>query len=133
MMLLWTYGITLGTTALTLAASTGQRDRVERLFRSAEIQRSSSEKDQLLTKERERITREMHDGLGSQLVSTLSMVERGLGSQAHVAESLRRALDDMRIMIDSLDPNTTDFATSLGKLRARLELLLRRNAAMETA
>lgn len=133
MMLLWTYGITLGTTALTLAASTGQRDRVERLFRSAEIQRRSSEKDQLLTKERERITREMHDGLGSQLVSTLSMVERGLGSQAHVAESLRRALDDMRIMIDSLDPNTTDFATSLGKLRARLELLLRRNAAMETA
>jgi len=33
----------------------------------------------------------------------------------------------MRIVIDSLDPTTTDLTTSLGKLRARLEPLLRRN------
>jgi signal transduction histidine kinase len=44
-----------------------------------------------------------------------------------VAEALRRAIDDIRIVIDSLDPDTTDLPTSLGKLRARLEPLLRRN------
>jgi signal transduction histidine kinase len=81
----------------------------------------------LLLKERERITREMHDGLGGQLVSTIAMLERGRSTQSEVTESLRRALDDMRIVIDSLDPTTTDLTTSLGKLRARLEPLLRRN------
>jgi signal transduction histidine kinase len=44
-----------------------------------------------------------------------------------VAEALRRAIDDIRIVIDSMDPNTTDLSTSLGKLRARLGPLLKRN------
>jgi signal transduction histidine kinase len=69
----------------------------------------------------------MHDGLGGQLVSTIAMLERGRSTQDEVTEALRRALDDMRIVIDSLDPTTTDLTTSLGKLRVRLEPLLRRN------
>jgi signal transduction histidine kinase len=80
--------------------------------------------------ERERITREMHDGLGGQLVSTIAMLERGRSTQSEVTESLRSALDDMRIAIDSLDPTTTDLTTSLGKLRGRLEPLLRRNGVV---
>jgi signal transduction histidine kinase len=55
------------------------------------------------------------------------MVERGLAAPSEVAEGLRRAIDDIRIVIDSLDPSTTDLPASLGKLRARLEPLLRRN------
>jgi signal transduction histidine kinase len=93
----------------------------------AEAERLRNQKEMLLLKERERITREMHDGLGGQLVSTIAMLERGRGTQSEVTEALRRALDDMRIVIDSLDPTTTDLTTSLGKLRARLEPLLRRN------
>jgi signal transduction histidine kinase len=127
MLLLWTYGITMGATGLTLAATTGQRIRAEQLYRSEERQRLRAEREQLLVAERGRITREMHDGLGGQLVSTISMLEAGQGSTTEVVESLRRALDDMRIVIDSLDPNATDFPTSLGKLRARLEPLVRRN------
>jgi signal transduction histidine kinase len=69
----------------------------------------------------------MHDGLGGQLVSLLSMVERGVAVPHEIAESLRRALDDIRIVIDSLDPNATDLPASLGKLRSRLEPLLQRN------
>jgi signal transduction histidine kinase len=69
----------------------------------------------------------MHDGLGGQLVSALSMVERGLSAPSEVAEVLRRAIDDIRIVIDSLDPGTADLPTSLGQLRARLEPLLGRN------
>jgi signal transduction histidine kinase len=72
----------------------------------------------------------MHDGLGGQLVSTIAMLERGRSSQSEVAEALRRALDDMRIVLDSLDPTTTELTTSLGKLRARLEPLLRRNGML---
>ena len=96
-------------------------------MKRTEADRLRSQKEMLLLLERERITREMHDGLGGQLVSTIAMLERGRSTQSEVAEALRRALDDMRIMIDSLDPATTDLPTSLGKLRARLEPLLRRN------
>jgi signal transduction histidine kinase len=93
----------------------------------AEEERLRVEKEMMLLLERERITREMHDGLGGQLVSTIAMLERGRSTQSEVTEALRRALDDMRIVIDSLDPTTTDLTTSLGKLRVRLEPLLRRN------
>jgi len=125
--LLWAYSIYIGISAFTLAAVVEQRDVAERMYRSKETERIHSEREQLLLLERERLTREMHDGLGGQLVSVLSMVERGLSNPNEVAEALRRAIDDIRIVIDSLDPDTTDLPTSLGKLRARLEPLLRRN------
>lgn len=96
----------------------------------AEAERLRSQKEMLLMRERERMTREMHDGLGGQLVSTIAMLERGRSTQSEVTEALRRALDDMRIVIDSLDPTTTDLTTSLGKLRARLEPLVRRNGML---
>ncbi len=92
-----------------------------------EAERLDSETDRLLLLERERMTREMHDGLGGQLVSTIAMLERGRSSPSEIAESLRRALDDMRIAIDSLDPTMADLAISLGKLRVRLGPLLQRN------
>ncbi len=127
MTLLWVYSICFGMTAFTLAAAVEQRNRAERRYRSEETERLRTEKQKLLLLERERLTREMHDGLGGQLVSVLSMVERGLADGSEVAEALRRAIDDVGIVIDSLDPSTTDLSTSLGKLRARLEPLLRRN------
>jgi len=126
-LLLWSYSIFIGFTAITLASVTAQRSFYERRYRSGEAERLRTEKQKLLLLERERLTREMHDGLGGQLVSVLSMVERGLADPSEVAEALRRAIDDVAIVIDSLDPSTTDLSTSLGKLRARLEPLLRRN------
>jgi len=125
--LLWSYSLLISITAFALAAIIAQRDFSDLAYRSEESERLRVEKEKLLLMERERITREMHDGLGGQLVSTLALVERGLGSQSEIAEALRRALDDIRIVTDSLDPETTDLSTSLGKLRARLTPLLRRN------
>lgn len=125
--LLWAYGILVGVTAFTLAGVAEQRNRADRKYRSEARERLRTEKQQVLFWERQRLTREMHDGLGGQLVSLLSMVERGFVAPNEIAESLRRAIDDIRIVIDSLDPDTTDLPTSLGKLRARLEPLLRRN------
>lgn len=71
--------------------------------------------------ERERIMQDMHDGMGGQLVSTLAMVESGGWTAEQVSEALRDALDDLRIVIDSLDPAETDLLTVLGMVRARLE------------
>ena len=125
--LLWAYSMFIAITAFTLAAVVEQRNSAEQKRRLQEVERLHMEKEKLLLLERQRLTREMHDGIGGHLVSALSMVERGREAPGEVAESLRRALDDIRIVIDSLDPNTTDLSTSLGKLRARLEPLVRRN------
>jgi len=127
MLLLWPYSIFMGISAFTMAAVIEQRNLVERMYRSEEAERLRIEKQKLLLIERERLTREMHDGLGGQLVSALSMIERGQADPDDVAETLRRAIDDVRIVIDSLDSDTADLPTSLGMLRARLEPLLRRN------
>ena len=79
------------------------------------------ENQQLLASERDRIMRDMHDGMGGHLVSTLSMVEAGQASREQVVDALRAALDDLRLMIDSLDPIEDDLALVLGMYRARLE------------
>jgi len=79
------------------------------------------ENQQLLARERDRIMRDMHDGMGGHLVSTLSMVEAGQVSREQVTEALRAALDDLRLMIDSLDPVEDDLALVLGMYRSRLE------------
>jgi len=125
--LLWAYSILVGSTALTLAVLAEQRDFATRRRKAEELERLRADRDAMLLLERERLTREMHDGLGGQLVSLLSVVERGVGSRSEIAEGLRRALDDIRIAIDALDPHSTDLPTALGKLRSRLEPLLRRN------
>lgn len=127
MFILWGYSIFIGLTAFALAAVVEQRNVAEASYRSEEVARRRSERQKLLLLERERLTRETHDGLGGRLVSALSMVERGLAAPKEIAEMLRRAIDDIGIVIDSLDPHATDLSTSLGKLRARLEPLLQRN------
>ncbi len=78
------------------------------------------EQQALLARERDRITREMHDGLGGQLVSALALVEASNESAPEVADVLRGALTEMRIVIDSLDPRLGDVTAVLAQLRSRL-------------
>jgi signal transduction histidine kinase len=82
------------------------------------------ERREILGRERERIVREMHDGLGGQLVSTIAMVESGRSAPAEVAAVLRDALAEMRLVIDSLDPELGDLGALLAQLRVRLAPVL---------
>ena len=85
------------------------------------------ERDRAVARERERITRDIHDGLGGHLVSTLAMVEGGDDfARDDVAEALRGALDDLRLVIDSLDPAEEDLLAVLAAVRTRLEPRLKR-------
>jgi signal transduction histidine kinase len=70
--------------------------------------------------ERERIMRDLHDGLGGQLVSALALSQGAEASKAAVTQTLREALDDLRMVIDSLEP-AGDLLALLGTLRGRLE------------
>jgi signal transduction histidine kinase len=75
--------------------------------------------------ERERLMRDMHDGIGSQLITTLEAVERGTTDAREVAGLLRECMDDLRLMIDSLEPDAFALQAALGNLRYRLEPRLR--------
>jgi signal transduction histidine kinase len=84
-------------------------------------ERRGLERDKLVAEERERLVREMHDGLGGQLVSLLSLVEADRDADPRVAAAVRSALDDMRLVIHSLDPALQTLAGALGAARARFE------------
>jgi signal transduction histidine kinase len=65
--------------------------------------------------------REMHDGLGSHLVSTLALLDADAPDRGAVAAAVRTALDDLRLMIDALVPLDGDLLGALALLRARLQ------------
>lgn len=80
------------------------------------------ENQRVLEAERRRLTRDMHDGLGSQLVQTLNLV-RASGQQVDsqaVATMLHHALEELRLTLDSLEPMDGDLPTMLGTLRQRV-------------
>ncbi len=84
------------------------------------------ERQQAIVEERSRIMRDMHDGIGAQLISALSLVEHGELSAIEVAAALRECLDDLRLTIDSLEPTENDLLPVMGNLRYRLDGRLRK-------
>ncbi len=114
----------------TEAMNLGLESRVEE--KHLELERNYErlgrlERERAVADERERILRDIHDGTGSQLVSALSLIESGRADPEEIANTLRDALDDLRLMIDSLDPEDEDILPLLGTLRSRLEPRLRRH------
>ncbi|MEN3293335.1 MAG: hypothetical protein V7642_2588 [Burkholderiales bacterium] len=79
------------------------------------------EREHAATEERQRIMQDMHDGVGSQLLSTLVMAQRGAATQDDMVALLQECLDDMRLAIDSLSPNDPDLLSVLGNFRFRME------------
>jgi signal transduction histidine kinase len=83
-----------------------------------------AEKRQVLETERERLTRDMHDGLGSQLVQTLNLVRAQSADRsadpAQLEAMLGHALEELRMTLDSLEPMEGDLPAILGTLRQRI-------------
>jgi signal transduction histidine kinase len=79
------------------------------------------ERRRVTLEERTRIMQDMHDGLGSQLLSSLVMVERTEVSKQEMVGILRDALDDLRLAIDAFAPDGADLLPALGNLRFRMQ------------
>ena len=71
--------------------------------------------------ERQRIMRDMHDGLGSQLMSMLLMARRGEAKPPVVAEGLQSVIDEMRLMIDSMDSVGESLSSAFTIFRDRMQ------------
>jgi signal transduction histidine kinase len=81
-----------------------------------------------LLAERQRIMRDMHDGVGGQLTSLIMKLRR-THADAELTRQVESSLSDLRLIIDSLDEVTTaDLRTALGSFRQRIEPWLRQHA-----
>jgi signal transduction histidine kinase len=82
---------------------------------------SQLKQDEAVRQERERFMRDMHDGLGAQLIASLRMASRGSLSPQAMQEALQECLDELRFSIESLKPTANDILSVLGNFRYRLE------------
>ncbi|MBR1194947.1 histidine kinase [Bradyrhizobium sp. AUGA SZCCT0240] len=78
-----------------------------------------------LARERTRLMRDLHDGLGGQLVSIVALSERGNDASAGIGDAARAALKDLRLVIDSMDDIGGDLMLALGSWRERAMAQLR--------
>ena len=83
------------------------------------------QREQAATDERQRIMRDLHDGLGSQLFTSLSRAERGALDATAMSDTLRGAIDQMRVALEALASEEQDFGTAFGNFRFRWDARLR--------
>ncbi len=93
-----------------------QKHELERLHA---LERVAQEK-QVAALERSRIMQDMHDGLGSQLVSSLAMAQSGSLSPTQTYDLLRSCIDDLRLAIDTASQSLDSLPLALGNLRFRM-------------
>jgi signal transduction histidine kinase len=70
--------------------------------------------------ERQRITQNLHDGVGAQLITSLMLVKGGGTCQADMVSLLQDCIEEMRMALDSLSMESDDLLMVLGNFRARI-------------
>lgn len=75
-----------------------------------------AEKERMLVEERHRIMRDVHDGLGGLLIQGIALTERDRCSP-ELREVLSLALNDLRLIVDSLSPTDSRLATLIASFR----------------
>ncbi len=100
--------------AQRLRTREAELDESHRLLREAE-------RRQAISDERRRLMQDMHDGLGSSLISAIRSVEGSGAGDSDVSGILKGCLDDLRLTIDSMEPVEADLLLLLATLRFRLE------------
>ncbi len=71
--------------------------------------------------ERQRLTQDMHDGLGLQLNAALRVVERGQVDGSQLSGVLRACLDELRLIVDAAASSGGEFLPLLASLRMRMQ------------
>lgn len=98
--------------------------RERQLFQQFNLLRKI-EQQRTLDEERKRIMQDIHDGVGSSLVSALNLSETRALEQDEMRDVLQECLDDLRMAIDSLDPQSDDLLALLGNFRWRYDRRLK--------
>ncbi|MDQ0586240.1 sensor histidine kinase [Variovorax paradoxus] len=93
--------------------------------REAELEQSYQrlrviENEQMLGAERRRLMQDMHDGLGSSLISAIRSVEQGAMTDTEISGVLKGCMDELKLAIDSMESVDADLLLLLATLRFRL-------------
>lgn len=115
------YVVALSTVEL---ASRNLADQLAR--REAELAQSyerlrAVEQRETLNRERQRMMQDMHDGMGSSLVTALRAAEHGRLGEVEMVQVLKDCIDDLKLTIDSMEPVETDLLLLVATLRFRLQ------------
>jgi signal transduction histidine kinase len=94
-------------------------------LKQSEQRRRQLEVAAAVEQERTRLMREIHDGIGSNLVTALAVAQNQKESGPTV-ETLKRSIADLRAAIDSLEPIEGDLTLLLASFRHRMEPELRK-------
>ncbi|APG62560.1 hypothetical protein LPB140_06920 [Sphingorhabdus lutea] len=78
-------------------------------------------REQAHDEERRRIMRDLHDGLGSQLMTMMLSARMGEADPPKIAEGLQGVIDEMRLMVDSMDSVGDSLEAAFATFRARIE------------
>ncbi|ESQ86667.1 hypothetical protein ABAC460_22835 [Asticcacaulis sp. AC460] len=93
-----------------------EAELAEGYLRQAEMARIAT-----LNEERQRIMRDMHDGIGGQLIALLLSSRKGPVAQDDLSRSLGDMVDELRLMIDSMDSAGDSLTDALAAFRERIE------------
>jgi len=94
--------------------------RISSKLEEEQRQKTALMKQQLISDERERFTRELHDGLGGYLSAMSSMLHDGVKDEAVLSDTVDKALLDMRLVMDGVGEDCRDVGMILGMLKHRL-------------
>ena len=76
-------------------------------------------RNKAVMEERQRFTRDIHDGIGGQLLSLLLRVRTDRVSKEEIANELQAGLDDLRLVVDSLDHTGDNLSAAMTTFKAR--------------
>jgi signal transduction histidine kinase len=101
-----------------------QLREAEEKLKASFAREQERERAAALARERARLMRDLHDGLGGQLVSIVALSERDTAGGS-IGEAARAALKDLRLVIDSMDDIGGDLMLALASWRDRAAAQLR--------
>jgi signal transduction histidine kinase len=129
-------GLLLALASLTVLVSNSQRARRSlaslnelldsrlraqaQVLEEAHAREKTLESQRAMLEERQRLTRDVHDGLGGHLVSLLMRLRRGRLNLDDVANEVADSLDDLRLIVSSLDQFDEPIGLALGGFRERM-------------
>lgn len=106
--------------AINQMLSTQLREREAELATEYARQEELARRETLVG-ERQRLMRDMHDGIGGQLMSLLFAARQKTIPRAELTEGLQAVIDELRLIIDSLDTVGESLGAALASFRSRIE------------
>lgn len=76
-------------------------------------------RNRAILEERQRFTRDIHDGIGGQLLSLLLRVRSGKLNSGEIATEIQGGLNDLRLVVDSMDHTGDNLTAALTTFHSR--------------